>query len=105
MIHIHTRWIRVNTVKQINLYLVVFVSFAWTGMKSLRLNACREDGVLESQTVELTWDMISQWESDEESMAFCFQYSRNDKPPRWVKVQTPYVSFILSKSNCIADLF
>lgn len=65
------------------------------GMKSFRLIACREDGTLESQTVELTWDMISQWESDEESMAFCFQYSRNDKPARWVKVQTPYVSFFL----------
>lgn len=62
------------------------------GMKSFRLHACREDGALEAQTVELQWNTISRWESDEESMAFCFQYSRSDKPPRWVKVFTPYVS-------------
>lgn len=61
-------------------------------MKSFRLIACREDGSLEPQTVELTWDMITRWESDEEAMAFCFQYSRNEKSPRWVKVHTPYVS-------------
>lgn len=61
-------------------------------MKSFRLHACREDGALEAQTVELFWDTVTQWESDDEAMAFCFQYSRNDKPPRWVKVYTPYVS-------------
>lgn len=47
---------------------------------------------MESQVVELTWDTITRWESDEESMAFCFQYNRSDKPARWVKVYTPYVS-------------
>lgn len=61
-------------------------------MKSFRLIACREDGTLESQTVDLAWDTIQRWESDEESMSFCFEYSRNEKPPRWVKVYTPYVS-------------
>lgn len=61
-------------------------------MKSFRLIACREDGALESQTVDLAWNTIMRWESDEESMAFCFEYSRNEKPPRWVKVYTPYVS-------------
>lgn len=65
-------------------------------MKSFRLHACREDGFLESQVVELTWDTIARWESDDESMAFCFQYNRSDKPARWVKVYTPYVSFIIS---------
>lgn len=61
-------------------------------MKSFRLIACREDGTLELQTVDLAWNTILRWESDEESMAFCFEYSRNEKPPRWVKVYTPYVS-------------
>lgn len=60
-------------------------------MASLKLHACREDGTMESQTVELKWDTIERWESDEEEMAFCFQYSRPDKPLRWVKMQTPYV--------------
>lgn len=62
------------------------------GMTSFKLHACREDGTLESQTVELKWETIERWESDEEEMAFCFQYSRPDKPLRWVKMQTPYVS-------------
>lgn len=62
------------------------------GMKSFRLHACREDGSLEAQMVELTWDSITRSESDEESMSFCFQYNRPDKPARWVKVYTPYVT-------------
>lgn len=62
------------------------------GIDSFRLYACREDGTLESQTVELKWETITRWESDDESMAFCFQYNRLEKPARWVKVFTPYVS-------------
>ncbi|XP_016981193.1 sorting nexin-27 isoform X1 [Drosophila rhopaloa] len=64
------------------------------GMKSFRLHACREDGSLEAQMVELTWDSITRSESDEESMSFCFQYNRPDKPARWVKVYTPYHAFL-----------
>lgn len=68
------------------------------GMKSFRLNAVREDGSSENQTVDLKWDTILRWESDEESMCFCFQYSRTQqKPPRWVKVFTPYHAFL---SDC-----
>lgn len=62
------------------------------GISSFRMHACREDGALEAQTVELNWDTVTQWESDDEAMAFCFQYSRIEKPSRWVKVYTPYVS-------------
>lgn len=65
-------------------------------MKSFRLHACREDGSLEAQMVELTWDSITRWESDEESMSFCFQYNRPDKAARWVKVYTPYVSNLIA---------
>lgn len=72
-------------------------------MKSFRLIACREDGTLESQTVDLAWDTIQRWESDEESMSFCFEYSRNEKPPRWVKVYTPYVS--ICNILLLSDLF
>jgi hypothetical protein len=78
------------------------------GMKSFRLHACREDGVMEAQTVELEWDTVTRWESDEESMAFCFQYNRTDKAPRWVKVYTPYVSFsknILCRKSIIWNFF
>lgn len=58
------------------------------------MHACREDGSMEAQMVELTWESITRWESDEESMSFCFQYNRPDKPARWVKVYTPYVSML-----------
>jgi sorting nexin-27 len=64
------------------------------GISSFRLHACRDDGTMEQQTVDLQWDTITRWESDEESMCFCFQYSRNQKPPRWVKVFTPYHAFL-----------
>lgn len=63
-------------------------------MERFQLIACRDDGTLEAQIVDLEWDTINRWESDEESMAFCFEYSRNEKPPRWVKVFTPYVRFL-----------
>lgn len=62
------------------------------GINSFRLHACREDGSFNSETVEFSWETIARWESDEESMAFCFQYIRTKKPARWVKVFTPYVS-------------
>lgn len=71
---------------------IINICLNFPGTKSFRLHACREDGTLEAQTVELGWDTATRWESDDEAMAFCFQYSRNDKPPRWVKVYTPYVS-------------
>lgn len=62
------------------------------GMVGLRLHACREDGTLESQVVELRWDDVAQWEPDDEGMAFCIKYNRPEKAPRWVKIYTPYVS-------------
>lgn len=75
-------------------------------MTNFRLHACREDGGLEAQTVELAWDTITLWESDDEAMAFNFQYSRNDKPPRWVKVFTPYVSInVIRKSRSTINIY
>lgn len=65
------------------------------GSNSLKLHACREDGTLESQVVELQWDCIGQWEVDEEGMAFCLKYNRPDKTPRWLKIFTPYVIYTL----------
>lgn len=62
------------------------------GSEGVKLHACREDGAPESQTVELGWDCVRQWEVDEEGAAFCLRYSRGDKTPRWMKVFTPYVS-------------
>lgn len=35
---------------------------------------------------------MQRWDTDEEGMAFCFEYTRAEKKPRWVKIFTPYVS-------------
>ncbi|GJQ81566.1 hypothetical protein Trydic_g9943 [Trypoxylus dichotomus] len=65
------------------------------GTDGLKLHACREDGTLESQVVVLLWDCIAQWEADDESMAFCVKYNRQDKQPKWVKIYTPYYMYLL----------
>lgn len=63
------------------------------GAPAFKLHAAKEDGTLESQVVEFQWNTITRWEVDEEGMAFCFQYTRQDnRPPRWLKLFTPYVS-------------
>ncbi len=49
-------------------------------------------GVLESQEHVFTWSMVSNYEADLEEAAFTFQYAREGKEPRWVKVFSPYVS-------------
>ncbi|XP_076330452.1 sorting nexin 27 isoform X3 [Tachypleus tridentatus] len=67
---------------------------ATIGLGSLKLQACKEDGTLESQIIEFRWDSIKEWEVDEEGMAFGFQYCRPDKKPRWIKIYTPYYIFM-----------
>lgn len=75
---------------------------AAVGASAFKLHACKDDGILESQVVEFQWNSIARWEVDEESMAFCFQYTRPDnRPPRWLKVFTPYVSE--SNKICLSD--
>ncbi|ENN77999.1 hypothetical protein D910_03336 [Dendroctonus ponderosae] len=65
------------------------------GISGIKLHACLEDGVLESQVVVLEWDCVRQWEIDEEGMAFCLKYNRQDKTPRWLKIFTPYHQYLL----------
>jgi hypothetical protein len=69
-------------------------------MAAFKLHAAKEDGTLESQVVEFQWNTIARWEVDEDGMAFCFQYTRQDnRPPRWLKVFTPYVSIAISNEQ------
>ncbi|XP_032685629.1 sorting nexin-27 isoform X1 [Odontomachus brunneus] len=71
---------------------------AAVGMAAFKLHAAKEDGTLESQVVEFQWNTITRWEVDEDGMAFSFQYTRQEnRPPRWLKVFTPYYMFL---SNC-----
>ncbi|XP_046814156.1 sorting nexin-27 isoform X1 [Vespa velutina] len=74
------------------------------GMAAFKLHAAKEDGTLESQVVEFQWNTITRWEVDEEGMAFCFQYIRQDnRPPRWLKVFTPYYTFLSDCFDRIAE--
>jgi len=60
----------------------------------------------QSQVVEFAWTSIKEWEVDDEAMAFCFQYQRPEKNPRWVKIFTPYVSlFSYDQPHCSCTYF
>lgn len=58
---------------------------------NIRLKACSEGGVAEDQEHTFSWEMVCQYEADIEEGAFTFQYTREKKAPRWVKVYTQYV--------------
>ena len=46
----------------------------------------------QNQVIAFEWAEMQRWDTDEEGMAFCFEYARGEKKPRWVKIFTPYVS-------------
>ena len=48
----------------------------------------------QSQVIEFGWETILAWEVDDEGMAFCLQYHRPDKSPRWVRIFTPYFVYM-----------
>lgn len=48
----------------------------------------------QNQVIAFDWGEMQRWDTDEEGMAFCFEYARGEKKPRWVKIFTPYVSII-----------
>ncbi|TKS82099.1 Sorting nexin-27 [Collichthys lucidus] len=45
----------------------------------------------QNQVIAFDWGEMQRWDTDEEGMAFCFEYARGEKKPRWVKIFTPYV--------------
>lgn len=47
--------------------------------------------LLQNQVIAFDWGEMQRWDTDEEGMAFCFEYARGEKKPRWVKIFTPYV--------------
>lgn len=51
--------------------------------------------LLQNQVIAFEWAEMQRWDTDEEGMAFCFEYARGEKKPRWVKIFTPYVSVLL----------
>lgn len=58
--------------------------------------------LLQNQVIAFDWVEMQRWDTDEEGMAFCFEYARGEKKPRWVKIFTPYVSALWLMSKKIA---
>uniref|UniRef100_A0A3P9CES1 Sorting nexin 27 n=2 Tax=Haplochromini TaxID=319058 RepID=A0A3P9CES1_9CICH len=59
-----------------------------------KLHACTEEGTLENQVIAFDWGEMQRWDTDEEGMAFCFEYARGEKKPRWVKIFTPNFNYM-----------
>lgn len=54
--------------------------------------------MLQNQIVEFTWKTIKCWEVDETNGLFSFQFQREEKSPKCVKLHTPYVSILFFES-------
>lgn len=76
---------------------------ATVGITSFKLQACKDDGMLESQIIDFNWENIKEWEIDEEGLAFAFQYNRPDKKPRFVRIHTSYHLFLYDCFQRISD--
>ncbi|XP_068851375.1 sorting nexin-27 isoform X1 [Aphelocoma coerulescens] len=63
-------------------------------IRHFKLHACTEEGQLENQVIAFEWEEMQRWDTDEEGMAFCFEYARGEKKPRWVKIFTPYFNYM-----------
>uniref|UniRef100_A0A8B9M496 Sorting nexin 27a n=1 Tax=Astyanax mexicanus TaxID=7994 RepID=A0A8B9M496_ASTMX len=72
------------------------------GIHHFKLHACTEDGTLENQVIAFEWAEMQRWDTDEEGMAFCFEYTRGEKKPRWVKIFTPYFNYM---HECFERIF
>ena len=53
--------------------------------------------MLQSQVIEFAWDDILQFEVDNDQMTFNFEYRREGRKPRWVRIFTPYVSLAICR--------
>lgn len=51
--------------------------------------------MLQNQIVEFAWKTIKFWEVEEINGLFSFQFQREEKSPKSVKLHTPYVSIVI----------
>jgi len=61
---------------------------------AFKLYACTEEGQPESQVIDFVWSEMKEHEVRDGKQAFCFQYQRGEKKPRWVKIFTRYPQFM-----------
>uniref|UniRef100_A0AAR2JMV9 Sorting nexin 27a n=1 Tax=Pygocentrus nattereri TaxID=42514 RepID=A0AAR2JMV9_PYGNA len=71
--------------------------------KSYQLQKLAEQRKLATnQVIAFEWPEMQRWDTDEEGMAFCFEYARGEKKPRWVKIFTPYFNYM---HECFERIF
>uniref|UniRef100_A0AAQ5YXX9 Sorting nexin 27a n=1 Tax=Amphiprion ocellaris TaxID=80972 RepID=A0AAQ5YXX9_AMPOC len=69
--------------------------FIKTEDKSYQLQKLAEQRKMATnQVIAFEWAEMQRWDTDEEGMAFCFEYARGEKKPRWVKIFTPYFNYM-----------
>ncbi|RXN05436.1 sorting nexin-27-like isoform X1 [Labeo rohita] len=69
--------------------------FIKVGEKSYQLQKLTEQRKMTmNQVIAFEWSEMQRWDTDEEGMAFCFEYARGEKKPRWVKIFTPYFNYM-----------
>jgi len=61
---------------------------------ALRLHACKEDGELEGQVIEFSWETITQFEVEEDGNTFLFNYRRPGKPDRAVRILSHFYIYL-----------
>ena len=47
--------------------------------------------IFQDQVIEFLWSSITHYDIDDHCGMFCFQYKRQNKPPRWVKIYSNHV--------------
>ncbi|XP_068694408.1 sorting nexin-27-like [Montipora foliosa] len=63
-------------------------------LDSFRLQACSDQGERQDQEHTFDWEEVTQWEADQEAMAFCFEYAKEGKKPKWVKIYSQYFLYM-----------
>ncbi|KAH9506981.1 Sorting nexin-27 [Dermatophagoides farinae] len=64
------------------------------GYDSFKLQACRDDGMIEDKKIEFQWNTLKEWYVDDEGISFVFVYNKPDNRLRRVRIHTPYVKYI-----------
>ncbi|XP_029643581.1 sorting nexin-27 isoform X1 [Octopus sinensis] len=64
------------------------------GIRAFRLQACKEDGSIEPQVVEIKWSDIKNYDIDDETMSFIFEYFRPSRKSRLVRIYSTYFVYM-----------
>ncbi|GAB1606124.1 sorting nexin-27-like isoform X1 [Argonauta hians] len=72
------------------------------GTRAFRLQACKEDGSIEPHVVEIKWSDIKNYDIDDETMSFIFEYFRPSRKSRLVRIYSTYFVYMF---DCFERIF